>query len=73
MSSNTPNDTLPLSLTPSDMLGIIQRQLSECNAYLSQHPSYVRREIVLEYLDRARSIASMLRTVDMMGADQPKN
>lgn len=65
------NDDIPLKLTPSDMLGIIQRQLSECNAYLSQHPNYVRREIVLDYLNRATSIAEMLKTNGEM--DRPAN
>lgn len=66
------NDDNPmLRLSPSDMLGIIQRQLAECNAYCSQHPAYVRKEIVLEYLDRARFIAASLVTMD--APDKPKN
>ena len=67
------NDDIPLKLTPSDMLGIIQRQLSECNAYLSQHPGYVRREIVLDYLNRATAIAEMLKTNGEMAGEQARN
>lgn len=50
----------PMNLTINDVLGIIQRQLSELNAYLSQAPANVDRDIVMAYLERSASFAQRL-------------
>lgn len=57
MPDNDPND---ISLTTNDVLGIVQRMLAELNAYLSQHPNAVDRNVVLRYLDRMAMFASKI-------------
>lgn len=41
----------PMHLTPSNILGIIQRSLSELNAYCNQHPSQVDPHVCMRYLE----------------------
>jgi len=47
------NEAFPL--TTNDMLGIIQRQLAELNAYCGQAPHHVDRDVCMKYLERIAS------------------
>ena len=49
-----------LTLNVNDILGIIQRQLAELNAYCSQPPNLVDPEVVMAYLERSASFAQRL-------------
>lgn len=47
---NTPQ---PITLSPSDLLGVIQRNLRELDAYLAQAPMGVNAQLCKEHLGRA--------------------
>lgn len=53
------SSTLP-ELTVNDVLGIIQRQLLELNAYVSQAPQHVDPKVIMHYLERAAVFADKL-------------
>lgn len=57
-----PND-LP-TLTTNDVLGIIQRQLAELNAYCSQPPNLVDPNVILAYLERSATFAVRLPAIN---------
>lgn len=50
-------------LVTNDILGIIQRQLAELNAYLSQPPNLVDPAIVMAYLERSASFTQQLPSI----------
>lgn len=56
-----PGDTdNTIALTPNDLCGIIQRMLSELNAYLTQHPAQVDPAICMSYLERCATFVGRL-------------
>jgi len=51
--SNDTTNAQPITLTPSDLLGVIQRNLRELDAYLAQAPMGVNVGMCKEHLGRA--------------------
>ena len=60
----------PLNLNTNDILGIIQRQLMELNAYVSQPPQNVDPQVVFYYLERAASFAQRIPGMVSSTADE---
>ena len=62
-----------IDLTQNDIQGIIQRQLMELNAYLSQGPAHVNRDVCMMYLERAAQFAQRLPSQHMTASDAVKS
>lgn len=60
-----------VNLTPNDIVGILQRGLSELNAYLSQVPPLqVETNQVASHLDRLETFVHTLQDMQLSHASQ---
>ena len=55
-----PTDANPIYLAPNEVIGAAQRNLSELNTYMCQHPSAIDPMVCEAYLQRAYQFVKML-------------
>ena len=65
-------DANPIYLAPNELIGAAQRNLSELNTYMCQHPSAIDPMVCEAYLQRAYQFVKMLPQVER-APDAPAN